>query len=1561
MARPGAIVNALKSVPGGARITPAPQASGMGRISPVYAQALYNNPYENQYGPFLDRPSSVFTDGAFSPASPIQPTPIDVPPPGGTYPGPRWWPYRQSWNLPTPPGSEGLKLASFDQLRTLAQKYSVARSCIELRQEEIRGLDWSVGLTTDAAKAYRDDRASLRDFGERKAKFERFFRRPDPDFWNFDSFLAAMLEEIFVYDALTVIFRPKFGASFGMGGRGLLGSDLDSIRLVSGPTIRPLLDLQGGTPAAPAPAYQQFLFGVPRSDYMSVIRGTDIDEAGLLGAEVNEFNADIMLYAPYWRTRETPYGFPPVERALLPIISGLQKQEFQLDYFTEGTVPAVYISPGDPNITPTQIGELQSALNSLAGDPAYHLKVVVLPPGSKVEPQRPVDLSDSFDYLVMNQVCMAFDIQPQELGIIPNVGATPTGPSASGIRFAGMEGRDIKNRKSTKPLLKFICDIFNTVIQDICGQWDMQFQFEGLVDDEDKQAITTLGVEQVQNGISSIDEIRERLDLPPWGLQETSEPVVFTAQGPIPFSMAPQLIAAMTAGAAGNSSSSDSKKKTGSGQGTNGGQNSSHRTKQPSVRRGGQTKPNGSHPAPLAPHREPVSGAHAAAAGAIQSPTPRTGGTTSRSSVAGSRKKAVSSEFAALKRHLRKGRLISTWDPVNITNGALGMIAEDIAKGVLLDVAVERAESVELLKLDVNDMPPVLSDVVPVDEPWFKSAGDDIMPVSEMLAKQRQWPGWRHDIGLVGAYEEIISQAFQDAEIKGREIRKDVATGKMYATAGTMLGLISDSTRDILSAAMNPLWTKAWNLGYASARALVAGSEPDFKSEYGGDALDGFLGSEGRHWVEEVSRTGLGNSNARSKMIARTEVSRAMVAAAIQAYRDHGVAYKELLVSPDDACEECLTAKAQGEIPLDAVFGVVGEGADPPFHPNCRCMPAPAGTDRIPPEFHLKYDRALDVTGDVTITRGRLKGVLADLASASAYQVVEQQHPYHRDPQSGAGNCMCGRTEAEHPEPVEDEHRLGWLLIRARDDDGKYRFLLQQHHDGAWGMPGGKLHVGEDPYQGAVRETTEEVGDLPPLHCVKTFHHVEDDGDTQVFLYLCETSYFIPAHNGDTPEETRGAAWFRRKEIAFQNLTPKFREDWETGIRLYDHVTKSRQHIVTAEGEWLDVDDPERRGAGTGSRWPYPRRSPDGGEPREWPDAGPGAQDGEMGAAEPPRQGPQELSSKPVTRVYPRGSDDEGFPRRRGKLPPAGKFPHGPDGKWPQGGHGDSPVPRATSVGKNVPGRGFGSLPRVHPGMEQSLSGGPVPAVTPHPYEPHAEPPVTMAPDANEHDWGELNDSPEHRIMPVHEFPVPDYNHPRGKGAQHVTDPNPVEWRHVFAQMESNFPPGSIEWVKRARWIGPVNIPWSRIDDDDIDKWAASHQPGKVNEFVTSMRSGNRSVAPSILVQEPGSGKAFIVDGHHRALAHKKLGQPVLAYVGNIAPRDRKAAMETHSSQIHQGSDPANKSAAAKSSHEVAHYRVASSGERCGNCWMYQGNSRCTAVESPISPVNVCDYWEPLK
>ena len=145
------------------------------------------------------------------------------------------------------------------------------------------------------------------------------------------------------------------------------------------------------------------------------------------------------------------------------------------------------------------------------------------------------------------------------------------------------------------------------------------------------------------------------------------------------------------------------------------------------------------------------------------------------------------------------------------------------------------------------------------------------------------------------------------------------------------------------------------------------------------------------------------------------------------------------------------------------------------------------------------------------------------------------------------------------------------------------------------------------------------------------------------------------------------------------------------------------------------------------------------------------------------------------------------------------------------------------------------------------------------------------------------------------------------KDAADFTDANPVDSETIYLLMAKNFPPDVISWVKRAKWIGPIWVPWDRIDQDDRDKWAASHQPEKVAEFEKAIKAHGGHVAPSIMVQEPNSQKAFIVDGHHRALAHENLKQRVLAYIGNIEPKDRTAAEETHTHQIHQGADPENK------------------------------------------------------
>lgn len=624
--------------------------------------------YANAYSGFLPRPPATFTQGAFGPFSPILPVPVDEPDASGRA-EPRREEYRVGWNLPVgTPGSEGLKLASFSTLRTLADLYSVARACIQLRKSEIRGLEWDIMPTPEAAKANRGDKAWFKDFGERRAKAKKFFRRPDPDYYSWGTFIDAFLEEVFVFDALSLYLRPKRGKGLR---KGLLGSDLDSLNLINGPTIRPLYDMHGGYPAPPAPAYQQYLYGVPRSDFIKMMTEMDVADGGLRGSEVGAFRGDQLLYVPMVPRRWTPYGFPPIERAMIPVLSGLQKQGYQLDYFREGTVPAVYMSPGDDNMTPNQIRELQDALNAIAGDPAWHHKIIVLPPGTKVDPQRGVQLADAFDEIVMTQVCMAFDIMPMELGIAPKV-STSMSPGAS-HQMAKM-AQDVGERKATKPTLMFIADIINSILEYVCGQDDMQFVFEGLEVEEDQAQLTTLLIDQVKNGLRSVDEARDELNLQPWGLPETSGPVFLAPTGPIPFGMVTTV----------------------PGQQTPSGQLAlpgSRPALPATVTAGGQLPSPGSGgalPQPAPVHAETPG--HSAAQGGAAQPPRSTAAKPAKPAAKvdeAALEKAAASELEALSRHVKKGRQVSTWVPRNVAPDALARVSQLLAEGLEIDDAVK--------------------------------------------------------------------------------------------------------------------------------------------------------------------------------------------------------------------------------------------------------------------------------------------------------------------------------------------------------------------------------------------------------------------------------------------------------------------------------------------------------------------------------------------------------------------------------------------------------------------------------------------------------------------------------------------------------------------------------------------------------------------------------------------------------------------------------------------------------------------------------------------------------
>ena len=117
----------------------------------------------------------------------------------------------------------------------------------------------------------------------------------------------------------------------GMG-KGLLGSDLDSLWLVDGSTIRPLTGLHGGIPSTPCAC----LSAVP-------LRRSPQRLHDRWWTAVTCRNT--ASRRPTWRPNsaatscstchsrsapETPYGFGLVEQCLIPIMTGLQKQAYQL-------------------------------------------------------------------------------------------------------------------------------------------------------------------------------------------------------------------------------------------------------------------------------------------------------------------------------------------------------------------------------------------------------------------------------------------------------------------------------------------------------------------------------------------------------------------------------------------------------------------------------------------------------------------------------------------------------------------------------------------------------------------------------------------------------------------------------------------------------------------------------------------------------------------------------------------------------------------------------------------------------------------------------------------------------------------------------------------------------------------------------------------------------------------------------------------------------------------------------------------------------------------------------
>ena len=192
---------------------------------------------------------------------PITPGAINPVNPETGRPEPRRYEYQVAQNI----NVTETRLIPFKTLRAAADQIDILRRCIEVTKSKVVGLDWDIVLANDASEKIMSESggdhvramAKAREkYNDEIARAREFWETPDKaNGLTFSDWLMTCLEEILVIDAWATYPLKT------------VGGDLYAFQILDGSTIKPLIDDRGMRPMAPNAAFQQILYGFPRSEF----------------------------------------------------------------------------------------------------------------------------------------------------------------------------------------------------------------------------------------------------------------------------------------------------------------------------------------------------------------------------------------------------------------------------------------------------------------------------------------------------------------------------------------------------------------------------------------------------------------------------------------------------------------------------------------------------------------------------------------------------------------------------------------------------------------------------------------------------------------------------------------------------------------------------------------------------------------------------------------------------------------------------------------------------------------------------------------------------------------------------------------------------------------------------------------------------------------------------------------------------------------------------------------------------------------------------------------------
>lgn len=471
-----------------------------------------SSPMNQTYGQSVGLPRNpIWPNVPFTPGQPIVPGAINPVREDGR-PDPRRYEYQVAQNI----NITETRLIPFKTLRAAADQVDIIRRCIQVQKQKLTSYEWDITLSEDASEriAATSGKDHVRAMAEAREKFTEEIARlrafwEEPDRANgltYADWLNLALEENLVLDALAI--WPQRA----------VGGDLFGFQILDGSTIKPLIDDRGMRPMPPNPAFQQVLYGFPRSEFMAPNEMEDAD---------GEFTSDELAYLVQNRRTWTIYGFSPTERALPLADIYLRRQQWMRSEYTDGVLPELmFKTDATYGNNPELLRAYENIFNdTLSGQTQERVRGKVLPAG--FDPIQFDGYGEKFkdvlDNYLITSICGHFGVLPSEIGFS---GAGSLG--ASGLQ----QGETLSAETiGVVPLAKWLSRQLTNLSYLYLGmprELEFKILFESKIDTESEARKMDI---ELKNGGRTVNEARAQMGLPLLDTPQADMPMLHSGAG----------------------------------------------------------------------------------------------------------------------------------------------------------------------------------------------------------------------------------------------------------------------------------------------------------------------------------------------------------------------------------------------------------------------------------------------------------------------------------------------------------------------------------------------------------------------------------------------------------------------------------------------------------------------------------------------------------------------------------------------------------------------------------------------------------------------------------------------------------------------------------------------------------------------------------------------------------------------------------------------------------------------------------------------------------------------